>query len=459
VVQGRLGNGLRYAILPRQASEPGLGLLVRIEGGFIAEQRPGERGLAHLIEHIFTVSPTTSAPDELRHFVRIGLPLSFPAPSVGTTNWRETNYFLSTRTTSFADLDTLLALFRETASDLTFRSDAVDEQRADVMREMAERRPGNEVNARYLAAVAPGSPGDVLQGQNSDDVPTASINTIRALYHRLYRPENMMVVVVGEVDPAQVAALIRQRFAGWQDVGPAPVPAATPTFDPGRIAPVSHSDSQQGRRVAMVTLTMPTPPTPPTRRGQAERLLIDMLAVRAFNNALHAAQPDAPPGKFGLFIENGEYGHRLFLFWDHFESGEGRRSMAGLSETVCRLRTAGLSEQEWAAARRDVVTDLEQHTRDMARMPNVELAKDLSHALADGQELIPPDELLRHASAWFPTIGTEDATAWWRGQWRAGVDHVRVEAPELAQVRDPGTAIRTVVDDAVPDASCRLRRS
>ncbi|HEV2867344.1 MAG TPA: pitrilysin family protein [Allosphingosinicella sp.] len=459
MVQGRLDNGLRYAVLPREASEPGVGLLVRIEGGFIAEQRPGERGLAHLIEHLFTVSPTTSAPDELRHFARIGLPLSFPAPSVGTTNWRETNYFLSTRTTSTADLDTLLALFRETASDLTFRPDAVDEQRADVMREMAERRPGNEVNARYLAAVAPGSPGDVLEGQNSDDVPTASIETIRALYHRLYRPENMMVVVVGEVDPAQVTALIRQRFGGWQGVGPAPVRAAAPTFQPSRIAPVSHSDAQQGRRVAMVTLTMPTPPTPPTRRGQAERLLMDMLAVRAFNNALHAAQPDAPPGKFGLFIENGEYGHRLFLFWDHFEPGEGRRAIAGLSAMTCRLRTRGLTAQEWAAARRDVVIDLEQRTREMGRVPNVELAKDLSHALADGQELIPPDELLRHASAWFPTIGRQEANGWWRRQWRAGVDHMRVEAPELAQVPDPGAAIRAAADGAVADASCTVRRS
>ncbi|RZL20457.1 MAG: insulinase family protein, partial [Sphingomonas sp.] len=184
---------------------------MRNEGGFIEEQRPGERGLTHLIEHLVFVSPTINAPNDLHHLTKIGLPLTFPAPSAGTTSWRETNYFVSTKTTRTADLDTLLRLFREVATDLTFRSDAVDDQRADVMREMAGRKPGNVIYADYIADVAPGSPTDVIDGQNSDDVPTASVETIRALYRRLYRPENMMVVIVGNVDPTTAKALITQR--------------------------------------------------------------------------------------------------------------------------------------------------------------------------------------------------------------------------------------------------------
>ncbi len=46
LLRGRLDNGLTYAILPRRSNEPGVGLLMRNEGGFIAERRPGERGLA-----------------------------------------------------------------------------------------------------------------------------------------------------------------------------------------------------------------------------------------------------------------------------------------------------------------------------------------------------------------------------------------------------------------------------
>ena len=186
---------------------------------------------------------------------------------------------------------------------------------------------------------------------------------------------------------------------------------------------------------------------------------MDMLAVRAFNNRLAGAQPGSPPGDFGLFIENGEYGHRLFLAWDHFAPGEGRRAIADLSGRACHIRAVGFDEREWDRAKADVLFELQHRTRDMQRMPNVELAKDLSHALADGRELIPPNELLRTFLAWSPTIGVRQANAWWRAQWQSGVEHIRVEAPELAQVQDAAEAIRAAVDDAVPDRSCRVRRS
>ncbi len=59
---------------------------MRNEGGFIEEQRPGERGLTHLIEHLVFVSPTINAPNDLHHLTKISLPLTFPAPSAGTTS-------------------------------------------------------------------------------------------------------------------------------------------------------------------------------------------------------------------------------------------------------------------------------------------------------------------------------------------------------------------------------------
>lgn len=459
VVKGRLKNGLRYAILPRRGREPGVGLLMRNEGGFIAERRPGERGLAHLIEHIAFVSPTRTAPNDLDRFLRVGLPLTFPVPSAGTTSWRETNYFVSSRTTRPADLDVLLGLFREVAGELTFRADAVDGQRADVMREMAGRKLGNDIYASYIAAVAPGSPTDVIDAQNSDDVPTASIETIRALYGRIYRPENMMVVVVGDVDAAQIEASIEKRFGGWRGAGPAPDRLPTPGFRSDRITPISFSSLGQGRMSAMMGVATPMPAPPSTRRGQMEAMMMDMLAVRGVNNRLALAQGGAPPGKYGLFIENGEQGHRLFLLWDNFAPGQWRSAIRGLKATTCDLSTVGLSEREWTTAKRDVIQDLERRAKDMAGTPNVELAKDLSHAFAAGQDLIPPNELLRHARTRLPTIGTSASNAWWRRQWRAGVEHIRVESPELARIENPGAAIRATVDEAVRNVGCKVQSS
>ncbi|MFC3580120.1 M16 family metallopeptidase [Sphingomonas hylomeconis] len=455
VVTGRLENGVRYAILPRSGKEPGTGLLVRNEGGFIAERRPGERGLAHLIEHLLLVSPTTDAPDEVRHFIRIGLPLTFPAPSAGTTSWRETNYFLSTRTTTAADLGTLLGLFRGAATDLIFRADMVDEQRADVMREMAGRKPGNDVYASYIAAVAPQSPNDRIDAQNSDDVPTASIATIRGLYQRLYRPENMMIVVVGNVDAARVRALIEQRFGDWK-ADPAAAAPPAPMFKADRIRPISFAAQPQGRRTALISVVMPTPAPPASRRVQAERMLMDMLATRAVNDRLARAQPAGPAGKVGMFIDNGEQGHRQIMLWDNFAGDAWRPAIAGLRRMTCDLATTGFSDEEWRAAKQGVIRELEQRAGAMATVPNVDLAKDLSHALAAGEALIPPDEMLQRAVRWLPKVGTRTGGDWWQAQWRAGREHLRVELPEFIGVGDPEGAIRATADGA--DPRCKIRQ-
>jgi hypothetical protein len=448
VMTGRLKNGVRFAILPRRGGEPGIGVLMRNEGGFIEERRPGERGLTHLIEHLVFTSPTINAPDELRHFPKVGLPLTFPAPSAATTSWRESNYFVSTRTTRMTDLDTLLGLFREVATDLTFRADAVDDQRADVTSEMAEKTLGNDIYARYIAAVAPGSPTDVIDAQNSDDVPTASIATIRALYQRLYQPENMMIVIVGNIDPVKTKALIREHFGSWRHAGQATAHVAVPALQSDRIAPISVAALPQGRRTALMTVVMPTAPPLPTRGQQIDAMLLEMLVVRAVDTRLSAMQPDSPPGKVGLYIENGEQGHRLIMLWDNFVGNAWHPAIAGLARVRCALDSGGFSDQEWDAAQRDLIQDLDRRTSAMGQVQNVELAKDLSHAFAAGRALIPPSALLRRAQTRLPAIDAQAGNHWWRQQWRAGVRHVRVESPDLAPMAGDGSALRTSIAEA-----------
>jgi predicted Zn-dependent peptidase len=454
VVQGQLANGLRYAILPRRGAESGVALRFRVNGGFLAEQRPGTRGLAHLIEHLIFHSPTQTAPDQVRRFREVGFPLTLPDPAGGTTTWRESDYFVVSRTTQPADLDALLGLFREVLSGLTLRPDIVDGQRAEVMREMAERQLGNDLYAGYIAAIAPGSPTDVINAQNSDDVPTASVETVRALYQRLYRPENITVTIVGDVDPQAMAALIERRYGDWQGVGPAPSRQIVPSFDRSRIAPTSYSDHPYGRNVAMVTLTMPFAPPPRTRADQAEAMLMDMVATRAVNNRLGRTRADYPYGKYGMYIENGDQGHRTFIMWDDFVPGRWRAAVADLSAMTCSLRSTGFSDEDWAAAMQQVLEELMRRANTMAGEPNFAVAMQLTNAVTDGRAFISSAELLGIAQSWLPTVPAGQGSDWWRSQWRVGTPHLRVEAPELARLDDAGALIRATVDTAQREMGC-----
>lgn len=158
-------------------------------------------------------------------------------------------------------------------------------------------------------------------------------------------------------------------------------------------------------------------------------------------------------------IENGEQGHRLLILWDNFAPGQWRSAVAGLKRTTCDLRMVGFSDAEWTAAKRNLLQELEGRTGAMAEAPSFELAKELANAVTYGRDLIGPDDLLRHARTRLPTLSAREGSDWWRRQWGAGVEHLRVESPELAQVTRPEAAIRATADGAVQHRTCMVRAS
>ena len=64
----------------------------------------------------------------------------------------------------------------------------------------------------HAAAYPTGDPAIVAQ---------ASVAAMRDFYDAYYRPERATLVVVGDIDPDQIEARIRNRFAGWRGRGKA----------------------------------------------------------------------------------------------------------------------------------------------------------------------------------------------------------------------------------------------
>jgi len=92
-------------------------------------------------------------------------------------------------------------------------------------------------------------------------------------FKRFYRPENVVVVVVGDFDFAQAEALIRQYYAGWAPGYQAPaVPA-----EPEQTAPRTASVEYRGRTLPMLTLNWMAPGWNATDRvGVALEILGDI---------------------------------------------------------------------------------------------------------------------------------------------------------------------------------------
>src|SRR5690606_2229388 len=63
-----------------------------------------------------------------------------------------------------------------------------------------------------------------------ESLQAATPEKLRALYWRIYRPENTALIVIGDFDPDAVEAAIRQHFASWH------AQPLVPPVDPGPVA-------------------------------------------------------------------------------------------------------------------------------------------------------------------------------------------------------------------------------
>jgi len=213
---GVLDNGMRYIIRPN-GTPAGQGMVqLWVHGGSIDETED-EQGFAHFIEHMaFNGSAHVPEGEMVKLLEREGL--AFGADTNASTGFDTTVYKLDLPRNDSELLDTALMLMRETASNLSFDPGAVEREKGVVLSEMrvrdtyAMRSTLDAFQFIYPDARFP----QRLPIGTHETVQAATADGLRALWQRIYRPDNAALIVIGDFDADAVEAAIRDHFADWQ---------------------------------------------------------------------------------------------------------------------------------------------------------------------------------------------------------------------------------------------------
>ena len=105
--------------------------------------------------------------------------------------------------------------------------------------------------------------GHEIEGLDRDDA--------LAYYDRFYTPENAILVVAGDVEPAEVIALARKDLRA--DPGPRRSAEAQPPARAGAArAPARHALGRKGRAAVAIKASISRPPIARRAPGEAEAL-------------------------------------------------------------------------------------------------------------------------------------------------------------------------------------------
>src|SRR5712692_806459 len=211
----RLENGLRVIVAP-DSSAPVFSISVTYNVGS-RNERPGRTGFAHLFEHMMFQGSENAGKGE--HFILI---FNNGGSMNGTTSEDRTNYY-ETLTKNQHDLALYLESDRMRA--LAVNQANLDNQRHAVQEERRLRVDNqpygkSELEIDNLAydnfAYKHSTIGEMV------DLDAATLGDVKEFFQTYYAPDNAVLTLVGDLDPAEAIEKVKKYFAKIPSQPPAP---------------------------------------------------------------------------------------------------------------------------------------------------------------------------------------------------------------------------------------------
>ena len=365
ITVGRLDNGMRYFIRKNGVPAGREEIWLVVNAGSVLEDED-QRGLAHFIEHMaFNGTEHFAKMELVKYLESIGM--KFGADINASTGFDETVYTLTVPTDRPEFVEKAFDMLEDWAHGITFDPKEVDAERGVIIEEW---RLGRGAEARLMDKQSP----VLFQGSRyAERVPIGKLEilekatpqTLRRFYHDWYRPDLMAVVAVGDVDRAQIEALVKKHFTPLQGPQPPETERQRPLYP---VPP--HAET----RVSIATDPEATETTigiyaKRARReqdkiGEYRQSIVEGLYHNLLNARLDelARRPDPPflwgASTSGGFVRSAEVTYQAVRVRD----GEAEKGLAALLTEVERVHRHGFTATELERAKKDWLRNYEQAT-------------------------------------------------------------------------------------------------
>ncbi len=385
VVFGRLPNRLRYAVKQHPSHQKEV-IEFYVAAGSL-DERADERGVAHFLEHMaFNGSRDFPADSLIKTFQNAGI--GFGRDQNASTGYFGTTYLLDIPNETPEKLDLGFRWLRDVADGLLLAPAEVDRERGVVLSEYREGLgPGRTLYEQRQHFLIPDlRPTDRTPIGERAVIEGADARTIRGFYERWYRPENVIVVALGDEPVEVMKARIEAAFASWRN----------PTAEPQR-APIGAVDL--ARPSAAKDLTDPHIPTgvdvcrysvkPPhtpedvdiTREHAIDRIWSSVFARRAAREARHD-DPAFLSAAGASAISYRTVGETCFAASARMD--DWRAAVRGLATDIRRLELYGVTQKEFDEARHRILAGADADVAAASTMAPEPLANSLLGNMIEG---------------------------------------------------------------------------
>jgi len=415
---GKLPNGLTYGVM-RRAGTRQVSVILMVGAGS-GDEQPNERGVAHFLEHMAFNGSTHFPPGTvMKRFADIGV--SIGRDQNAETGFDSTTFSLDLSEVTPDRLDMSFTWLRDLADGLTISQSEVDRERGVIMSEYVGSRSAMgdlaENTENFLLPDllgpkrAPIGLTQIIQTVNAD--------TLRNFHDRWYRPENSIVVAVGDLPRDELKARIAAAFASWHNDTPAPKKPDLGHIDPAR--PTVGLVEVEDRAPPALQVCREMDKDPDLQEGVASRtrdfeaaLWQNTLAKR-FSTIANGSNPPFVSAEVGR--QEAFKAADLTCVTASLRDQNWRGAEAAISAEMRRMSRYGLTDDEYQAGVKGLVATVEAEVGQAPTMTGAQLAQSIVSNLTQNGTFSTAEEDQRIGRLALTTLSKDKVDAEFNRVW------------------------------------------
>ncbi len=388
---GRLENGFRYVLMNNNEPKDRVSLHLDVQSGSLQE-RDHEQGLAHFLEHMLFNGTAHFPPGELiKYFNSIGMELGPDANA--RTGFTETVYDILLPSGDPETLEKALLVVHDYAQGALLPPEELDRERMVVLAEMNDRDSASyrtfESTMKFEFPEAKISRR--LPIGKEEVIKTMDRALLKSFYDAHYRPDNMVLVAVGNLDVSAAEELIKKRFSTMVFRG-----KGEPEMDFGEIRhkgikPFYHFEKEEGMTTVTLESLEKVLPEPDSFALQ-KRMLIEDAVNRIMGYRLDALVREAGSPMTSATIRSGVFADfvRYAEISADCDPMNWETALAVLEQVLRRAVSHGFGVDELERAKKEILSDFENAVKTASTRDSKKLARNIINEVNTGRVIQSP---------------------------------------------------------------------
>lgn len=353
ITEGNLANGLGYTLVPVHSDKGRVDIRLAVDAGSL-DETDAQSGVAHMVEHMVFRGSEAWPEGVSTALATQGWKRGLHYNAV--TNYERTQYMMSPPN-GVKGLDTSLNALAQMVARARITQADLDDERKIILEEWRGKLGvATRMNAQRIAALRDGSryPQRVTIG-SEEAINTMPATELRAFYQRWYHPNNMRLMIIGDIKPAEVQALIARHFGALPSVA---LPERTLSWYnqklESQLRVVRLQDSESGGSQVSWVNRIDDPKA--SDAGEYRHRLINQITLSALSRQLKRQRELLPMSVGNVVVRKSDIGRTTVAFGLFADTlpGEHRQALDTLIRERERLIRFGVSDKDVESVKADI---------------------------------------------------------------------------------------------------------